>query len=358
MLGGIVTHRSPVTLRDVDADRAADRRVRGASPCPRRRRSARCSDLRRARSRRGPESISWGGGSAGGSDQILAGLVADAVGVDAAARQLHRVLRRRRVAVGDPRRPGVGRHQRPRRVRAADRGRHGARAGDLERRAAARRSTCRRCASRASTSSSRTGARWSRRPGLSRAERQRLEAVVGAMVHSPTWREALDALPLARSLSRRRRVRALRRRRGSARARHPARSSARATRRRRVADVRVSAVVLIGLARARVVAARPCATWRRQRGGRGHDADAPAWRPLALRGGRRRRCTCCWPSARDSCIAAAVLFWLHRARLRPAPPAARRLAFALACRSASLSCCSPACCSCRCRPASARRRWL
>ena len=28
MLGGIVTHRSPVTLRDVDADRAADRRVR------------------------------------------------------------------------------------------------------------------------------------------------------------------------------------------------------------------------------------------------------------------------------------------------------------------------------------------
>ena len=29
-----------------------------------------------------PEAISWGGGSAGGSDQILAGLVADAVGVD------------------------------------------------------------------------------------------------------------------------------------------------------------------------------------------------------------------------------------------------------------------------------------
>ena len=28
-----------------------------------------------------PESISWGGGSAGGSDQILAGLIADAVGV-------------------------------------------------------------------------------------------------------------------------------------------------------------------------------------------------------------------------------------------------------------------------------------
>src|SRR5207253_3562970 len=29
-----------------------------------------------------PESISWGGGSAGGSDQILAGLIADAVGVE------------------------------------------------------------------------------------------------------------------------------------------------------------------------------------------------------------------------------------------------------------------------------------
>ena len=31
-----------------------------------------------------PESISWGGGSAGGSDQILAGLIAEAVGVSPA----------------------------------------------------------------------------------------------------------------------------------------------------------------------------------------------------------------------------------------------------------------------------------
>ena len=38
------------------------------------------NDLVRAFRER-PESISWGGGSAGGSDQILAGLVADAVGV-------------------------------------------------------------------------------------------------------------------------------------------------------------------------------------------------------------------------------------------------------------------------------------
>ena len=38
------------------------------------------NDLVRAFRER-PESISWGGGSAGGSDQMLAGLVADAVGV-------------------------------------------------------------------------------------------------------------------------------------------------------------------------------------------------------------------------------------------------------------------------------------
>jgi putative tricarboxylic transport membrane protein len=80
MLGGIVTHQSPVTLADV----VPIARVTGeyeviavpsASPF-------RTLDefLRAFKAR--PESISWGGGSAGGSDQILAGLVADAVGVE------------------------------------------------------------------------------------------------------------------------------------------------------------------------------------------------------------------------------------------------------------------------------------
>ena len=80
MLGGIVTHRSPVTLGDV----VPIARITGeyevltvpiASPF------RTLDDLLRAFKER-PESISWGGGSAGGSDQILAGLIAAAVGVE------------------------------------------------------------------------------------------------------------------------------------------------------------------------------------------------------------------------------------------------------------------------------------
>jgi putative tricarboxylic transport membrane protein len=79
MLGGIVSHRSPVTLDDVlpIARLTGEYEVivvPAASPL----RSL--QDVVRALKAR-PESISWGGGSAGGSDQILAGLVADAVGV-------------------------------------------------------------------------------------------------------------------------------------------------------------------------------------------------------------------------------------------------------------------------------------
>ncbi len=79
MLGGIVTHQSPVTLGDV----VPIARITGeyevltvptASPF-------RTLDDLIGAFRERPESISWGGGSAGGSDQILAGLIADAVGV-------------------------------------------------------------------------------------------------------------------------------------------------------------------------------------------------------------------------------------------------------------------------------------
>jgi putative tricarboxylic transport membrane protein len=80
MLGGIVTHQSPVTLRDVvpiarltgEYEVIA---VPAASPLHS------LQDLIAAFKAQ-PGSISWGGGSAGGSDQILAGLFADAVGVD------------------------------------------------------------------------------------------------------------------------------------------------------------------------------------------------------------------------------------------------------------------------------------
>ena len=80
MLGGIVMHRSQVTLRDVVPIARISGEyeviaVAAASPY----RTLR--DLLDAFVAR-PESISWGGGSAGGSDQMLAGLVADAVGVN------------------------------------------------------------------------------------------------------------------------------------------------------------------------------------------------------------------------------------------------------------------------------------
>jgi len=79
MLGGIVTHRSPVTLHDVTAlARLTGEYEVIAVPVASPFRTLR--DLLDAFTTR-PESISWGGGSAGGSDQILAGLVADAVGV-------------------------------------------------------------------------------------------------------------------------------------------------------------------------------------------------------------------------------------------------------------------------------------
>jgi putative tricarboxylic transport membrane protein len=80
MLGGIVTHQSPVTLRDtVPVARLTGEYEVIAVPTVSPLRSL--HDLIAA-FRAQPGSISWGGGSAGGSDQILAGLVADAVGVD------------------------------------------------------------------------------------------------------------------------------------------------------------------------------------------------------------------------------------------------------------------------------------
>ncbi len=79
MLGGIVTNGSPVTLGDATplARLTGEYEVivvPAASPY------VSLQELLAAFKER-PESISWGGGSAGGSDQILAGLIAEAVGV-------------------------------------------------------------------------------------------------------------------------------------------------------------------------------------------------------------------------------------------------------------------------------------
>ncbi|MBL8143242.1 MAG: tripartite tricarboxylate transporter TctB family protein [Acidobacteria bacterium] len=80
MLAAITTHRSAITLGDV----TPIARLTGEfevivvpSTSPHRT----LADLLAA-FRAAPESVSWGGGSAGGSDQILAGLIADASGVD------------------------------------------------------------------------------------------------------------------------------------------------------------------------------------------------------------------------------------------------------------------------------------
>jgi putative tricarboxylic transport membrane protein len=79
MLGGVVMHQSPITLHDV----TPIARLTGeyevivvpvASPF------RTLADLVAAL-RTNPEAVSWGGGSAGGSYQMLAGLLADAVGV-------------------------------------------------------------------------------------------------------------------------------------------------------------------------------------------------------------------------------------------------------------------------------------
>src|SRR5918993_173854 len=82
MLGGIVTNESPVSLGDATplARLTGEYEaivVPAASPY----RSL--QELLAAFKDR-PEAISWGGGSAGGSDQILAGLIAEAVGISPA----------------------------------------------------------------------------------------------------------------------------------------------------------------------------------------------------------------------------------------------------------------------------------
>jgi putative tricarboxylic transport membrane protein len=79
MLGAIVMHRSPVTLRDVTpiARLTGEYEVIVVPAVSRIRSLAELTDALRQR----PEAIAWGGGSAGGSDQILAGLVAAAAGV-------------------------------------------------------------------------------------------------------------------------------------------------------------------------------------------------------------------------------------------------------------------------------------
>ena len=70
-----------------------------------------------------PGAVCWGGGSAGGTDHIARRPDRQGGRRRPDQGQLHRLLRRRRGAGGDPRRPGDGRRLRARRVREPDRGR-------------------------------------------------------------------------------------------------------------------------------------------------------------------------------------------------------------------------------------------
>lgn len=80
MLGAIVTHQSVLKLGDTTpiARLTGEYEVLVVPTASSFRSLADFIQAFKAR----PEAISWGGGSAGGTDQILAGLVADAVGVD------------------------------------------------------------------------------------------------------------------------------------------------------------------------------------------------------------------------------------------------------------------------------------
>jgi putative tricarboxylic transport membrane protein len=80
MLGGIVTNGSPVTLADaVPIARLTGEYEALAVPASS---PFRTLDELLAAFKSDPGSISWGGGSVGGSDQIIAGLIAAAVGVE------------------------------------------------------------------------------------------------------------------------------------------------------------------------------------------------------------------------------------------------------------------------------------
>ena len=138
--------------------------------------------------------VSWAGGSAGGAEQILAGLIAQDLELDTARRQLHRPRRRWR---GD-RHAAVGQRDR-RRLSGVSEFLPQIEAGDaapdrrLQHRAgrvAARRT--RPCRTRASTSSSPTGAGWSHRRASPTRSVPALDDLVTDMTESAAWDEALE----------------------------------------------------------------------------------------------------------------------------------------------------------------------
>jgi putative tricarboxylic transport membrane protein len=189
MLGAIVTHRSALTLHDVTpiARLLGEYEVivvPAASPFHS------LADFIRA-FREQPESISWGGGSAGGTEQILAGLIADAVGVDprrvnyiafSGGGELRPSVLGGQVSVGLDGLAGFEPYIEAGTVRALAIS-SATRLPDLD------APTLREQGIDVELEN------WRcvfAPPDVSAADRQRLEGAVKAMVESPAWREALD----------------------------------------------------------------------------------------------------------------------------------------------------------------------
>lgn len=189
MVGAVVTHRSPVTLRQVTpiARLLGEYEVvvvPAASPI------RTLADLV-ARFREAPESVSWGGGSAGGTDQILAGLVADTVGVDprrvnyiaysGGGESLSAILGGQ-VTVGVNGLAELAPHIESGAVRALA-------ISSAERLAGVDVPTFREQGVEVEIENWRSVVAP---PGVTTAERQRLEALVEAMVTSAPWKRALE----------------------------------------------------------------------------------------------------------------------------------------------------------------------
>ena len=180
MVGAILTNKSPVTLDNVTplARLTGEYElfvVPADSPIKT------MADLV-AKLKADPGSVSWGGGSAGGTDHILAGLIAKAAGVDPTKVNYIAHSGGGEALSLDSRRPRHRRHQRleefaPQVAAGKLRARH------LRRRSGCRASTCRRSRSRVSTCRWSTGAACSPR----RNPRQGPEGAGSGW--SPRWSE-------------------------------------------------------------------------------------------------------------------------------------------------------------------------
>ena len=113
-----------------DADRAADRRIRGRSWCLPASKWHTLGALIDA-FKAAPASISWGGGSAGGTDDLLVRLIAAAVGASPSQVNYIAFCRRWRGARRIARRSSHSRCQWLCRIRRTNPGRHVARPGDV-----------------------------------------------------------------------------------------------------------------------------------------------------------------------------------------------------------------------------------